>query len=60
MQGQVGDPSKLTVNEGYFVTVKATDYLDADGNSIVNKQQVLTQSEYDSLTPDPDTVYFII
>lgn len=35
MQGQAGDPSKLTVNEGYFVTVKATDYLDADGNSIV-------------------------
>ena len=40
--------------------VQAQDYLDADGNSIVNKQQVLTQSEYDSLTPDPDTVYFII
>ena len=28
------------------------------GDSI--KQQVLTQSEYDSLTPDPDTVYFIV
>lgn len=40
--------------------IQATDFLDADGNSIVNKQQVLTQSEYDALTPDPDTVYFIV
>ena len=40
--------------------IRARDFTDLDGNSIVNKQQVVTQSEYDSLTPDPDTVYFII
>ena len=40
--------------------IRAREFTDLDGNSIVNMQQVLTQSEYDSLTPDPDTVYFII
>lgn len=41
LQGQSGDPSKLTVNEGFFVdvkadgTIQATDFLDADGNSII-------------------------
>jgi len=50
---------KFYVNGTARITssIQAADYLGADGNPIM---QTMTQAEYDGITPNANTVYFII
>ena len=55
--GSYEEPSKRFNNAYFEGKVQAVDFLDKDGNPLM---QTLTQAEYDAITPNANTVYFIV
>ena len=52
-----GDRLQVAGGGSFTDSVRAADFLNADGSPLM---QTLTQAEYDGLTPNANTVYFII
>jgi hypothetical protein len=53
------DP-KTMVQGAAALSSDCNTYIRDNSQYLKDRVQIITQAEYDALTPDPDTIYFIV